>query len=44
MPDSTWIIEMGAEGVRVRRKFDPPTESYFVSWRSIIGHVLIHKG
>jgi hypothetical protein len=39
--DAEWLLTMGPEGVEMRKLGDD--EEYFLSWRSIIGHALIHR-
>jgi len=42
--DSEWVLSLGLEGVRIRRLNSPKHTALHLSWRSIIGHALIHKG
>ena len=36
-----WYLEVGPRGVSIRRKGEHST--FHLSWRSIIGHALIHS-
>lgn len=40
--DAEWILEIGPSGIGIRR-FGEKHRPYFLSWRSIIGHALIHR-
>ena len=44
MADRTFVITIGPSGLTVREFGAPKEDGMSVSWRSIIGHVLIHKG
>ena len=39
--DWRWVLEMSQGGVAMHRVDEK--EVYFLSWRSIIGHALIHR-
>jgi len=41
--DAEWILSISESGVRIRRKGDRLEGAFAVSWRSIIGHALIHR-
>lgn len=41
--DCEWVLTMGESGVHMRRLGEREEEAHFLSWRSIIGHALIHS-
>ena len=43
LPNSVWVLTISATGVNIH-KLGHKSKSYRLSWRSIIGHALIHRG
>lgn len=41
IPDAEWIVSLTGAGVRAHRR-GRRGESWFLSWRSVLGHALIH--
>lgn len=41
--DAEWILAISEHGIRIRRLGDRQDGSFGVSWRSVIGHALIHR-
>lgn len=44
MPDRDFVIVIGPSGLTIREFGAPKEDGMGLSWRSVIGHVLIHKG
>lgn len=44
MADRTFVISIGPSGLTVREFGAPKEDGLSLSWRSVIGHALIHKG
>jgi hypothetical protein len=44
LPDTEWILTFTENGLRVRRLGEHKEHEMAISWRSVIGHVLIHRG
>lgn len=42
--DAEWVLAFGLDGVRIRRRGAAKESAMHLSWRSVIGHALIHKG
>lgn len=41
--DAEWIIAISEGGIRIRRLGDRAEGSFGCTWRSVIGHALIHR-
>jgi hypothetical protein len=44
LADGEFILTFSENGLSVRRRGARKTDGLNLSWRSIVGHVLIHKG
>lgn len=44
LPDTTWVLTFTADGLFIRRHGAPRRAALFLSWRSVVGHALIHRG
>jgi hypothetical protein len=42
LEDTEWVIHIGPEGLSVRRRGEGAESAIPLTWRSIIGHALIH--
>jgi hypothetical protein len=43
LPDTEWVLSFDSQGVRVRRLGESKHSQSYLSWRSVIGHSLIHR-
>lgn len=44
LPDVDWVLALDGQGVRIRRLGESKHAQMYLTWRSVIGHALIHKG
>lgn len=42
LPDTEWVLSLDGQGVRIRRLGTSKHDNVYLSWRSVIGHALIH--
>lgn len=44
LADAEWVLALDQGGVRIRRLGEHKSAQMYLTWRSVIGHALIHKG
>lgn len=42
LADADWVLTFTASGVRIRRLHERKADEKFLSWRSVIGHRVMH--
>lgn len=41
--DAEWVLSFGEKGLGIRRAGARTSETFHLSWRSVIGHAVIHR-